>query len=181
MFERELHDAVAAAAARPEVLAAVGRVYAQLQRAIDDRRPVCHASGRCCRFDEFGHRLYVSTLELAAFVGQPQELPVAGDQLPEKRTSLPVLPTANRQPPTDTCPYQEPGTNLCTVHTIRPFGCRMFFCDATATDWQNAEYERVHAELKALHAALDVPYFYVEWRAALAALGATAPVRLSRT
>ena len=31
------------------------------------RRPICLASGACCRFEEYGHRMYLSGLE-AAFV-----------------------------------------------------------------------------------------------------------------
>jgi len=60
------------------------------------------------------------------------------------------------------------------VHAIRPFGCRMFFCDATSTAWQNEAYEQFHARLKRLHEELGVPYFYVEWRQALGALGLSA-------
>jgi len=56
------------------------------------------------------------------------------------------------------------------VHPIRPFGCRMFFCDATATDWQQAAYERYHTRLKQLHQQLSIPYAYLEWRQALSAL-----------
>jgi Fe-S-cluster containining protein len=54
--------------------------------------------------------------------------------------------------------------NLCSVHPIRPFGCRIFFCDPTATDWQQQQYERFHAELKQLHERFGVAYYYVEWR-----------------
>ena len=50
----------------------------------------------------------------------------------------------------------------------------MFFCDATSTEWQNDAYERFHARIQQLHAELGVPYFYVEWRAALRALGLAA-------
>jgi hypothetical protein len=49
----------------------------------------------------------------------------------------------------------------------------MFFCDPTATQWQNDLYERFHSQLKSLHGELEVPYQYLEWRAALAALGIT--------
>jgi hypothetical protein len=56
------------------------------------------------------------------------------------------------------------------VHPIRPFGCRIFFCDATATEWQNEQYERFHARIKRLHEELAIPYFYVEWRLALRSL-----------
>jgi Fe-S-cluster containining protein len=66
------------------------------------------------------------------------------------------------------CPFQLNG--LCDVHLIRPFGCRVFFCDETSMQWQSDQYERLHCELKRLHDELNVPYFYVEWRDALAAL-----------
>jgi Fe-S-cluster containining protein len=72
-------------------------------------------------------------------------------------------------PAGDGCPLQK--ENLCSVHAIRPFGCRIFFCDTTATQWQQERYELFHAELKQLHERFDVPYFYVEWRSALAAIG----------
>ena len=144
-MDSELRQAVETAKTRADVRAAVHGIYAELQTQIDQRRPRCELSGRCCRFDEFGHRLYVTTIELAAFV---QEL---------------------RQAPTNTdpggCPFQV--GKLCGVHAIRPFGCRIFFCDETSTDWQRQQYEQFHAELKRLHEELGVPYFYVEWRQAM--------------
>ena len=140
-----LRQMVEQAARRDDVVEAVGRVYAQLQAEIDARKPLCSASGRCCRFEEFGHRLYVTTLELAAFFRQ-------------------VLPSSEPWDGTG-CPFQTGG--LCSVHLIRPFGCRVFFCDSTSEDWQHAQYERFHADLKRLHEQFDVPYRYVEWRQAL--------------
>jgi Fe-S-cluster containining protein len=155
-----LGEAVKAAAGRSDVREAVARVYADLQQAIDTRRPVCNASGRCCHFEEFGHRLFVTTLELAAFVAS--------------------LPASRSGGGKGDCPFQIQG--LCDVHAIRPFGCRVFFCDKTATQWQNEQYERFHTELKRLHETLNVPYFYVEWREALRTLGflpETTPIKLS--
>jgi len=148
MSDQQLREAVMAASRRPEVLAAVGRVYGDLQEAIDARRPVCVVSGRCCRFDEYGHRLYVTTMELAAFVAQLDGPGEAGDGRG--------------------CPFQV--GRLCGVHAIRPFGCRVFFCDASAVDWQADVYEQFHARLKGLHEAMGVAYFYVEWRRALGAV-----------
>ncbi|HWP39797.1 MAG TPA: hypothetical protein VNL70_02640 [Tepidisphaeraceae bacterium] len=147
----ELRTAVELAAIRPEVRLAVGNLYLAVQDAIDLRRPVCAASGRCCRFDEFGHRLFVTTLELATFVHHLAPLHV---------------PAAHGQ--TGCCPFQH--DRLCSVHAIRPFGCRIFFCDQTAGQWQQQQYARFHQELQRLHEQLKVPYFYVEWRQALAAV-----------
>jgi hypothetical protein len=67
------------------------------------------------------------------------------------------------------CPFQI--GKLCGVHGFRPFGCRVFFCDPTATQWQQDQYERFHGELRKRHDELGIPYFYVEWRAGLRAVG----------
>lgn len=134
--------------------AAVGVLYADVQREVNTRRPVCVMSGRCCRFEEYGHRLYVTTMELAAFVHDLR--------------AAPAKPTASNWDGAG-CPFQS--NKMCGVHAIRPFGCRMFFCDPTSTEWQNDAYERFHARLKEMHDALRVRYFYLEWRQALEALG----------
>ena len=146
----ELKADVTRAAARPDAAAAVRAVYADLQTEIDRRKPVCVASGKCCHFSSYGHRLYVTTLELAVFVAD--------------------LNGAIVPPATDPggCRFQT--GRLCGVHAVRPFGCRIFFCDPTATQWQQDHYESFHARLKQLHERFEIPYHYVEWRAGLAAL-----------
>ena len=152
MTENELHQAVYRAAGRAEVRAAIADVYEALQHQIDARRPICNASGRCCRFEEFGHRLYVTTIELAAFVYELEMRLASRTEWDGKG-----------------CPFQVAG--LCGVHAIRPFGCRIFFCDATSTQWQQEQYDAFHRRIKGLHHTLKVPYLYVEWREALGALG----------
>ena len=142
-----LRATVTAAAARDDVAAAVGDLYATVTAAVDERRPACAASGKCCHFDAYGHDLFVTPLELAAFVRQLQATPVANP---------------------GGCPFQV--GRLCGVHATRPFGCRLFYCDPTAQQWQQDLYERLHAELRSLHDRLGVDYLYVEWRRALAAL-----------
>lgn len=148
---RALADAVDAAARRPEVRASVDALYAALQEAIDLRRPICRASGRCCRFEQFGHSLFVTTMELAAFRAAVEPV-AAWDGFG--------------------CPYQAQG--LCGVHAARPFGCRVFFCDETSTQWQQDQYARLHARLQREHERLGVAYFYVEWRQGLIAAGLAA-------
>jgi Fe-S-cluster containining protein len=142
--------AVRQAATRPEVPAAITAIHQQLQERIDQRQPLCVASGKCCQFERYGHRLYVTTAEMASFWASLGRL---------------------SPPPIDThwdrtgCPFQV--GRLCGVHAIRPFGCRIFFCDPTATEWQQQEYENFHRQIKELHHTLEIPYFYVEWRQAL--------------
>jgi len=148
---QEARDAILSASSRQDVRAAVTQIYQDLQQQIDARRPLCILSGRCCHFEEFGHRLYVTTLELATFLHDLRQTP------------SPYLPTSPSQPG---CPFQL--NKLCSVHKIRPFGCRLFFCDSTSTDWQHEQYQHFHTRLRQLHDDLAVPYFYLEWRQALA-------------
>lgn len=162
-MDQSLCQAVLDAARRPEVRDAVLHIYADLQAEIDRRRPICALTGCCCRFEEFGHRLYLTTLELAAFLHDFPPL----DRMPHRLQKSIADWTG------DGCPFQV--RKFCGLHNIRPFGCRIFFCDATSTEWQHEQYERLHAELQHLHDALDVPYFYVEWRQALAVLNLADP------
>src|SRR5262245_54540532 len=100
----EFCSAVERASQMIDVRRAIENVYLCLQDAIDLRRPVCVTSGRCCRFDEYGHRLFVTTMELATFV---HELRHAGS-----------LPDGSFE--STGCPFQI--GKLCSVHSIRPFG-----------------------------------------------------------
>lgn len=145
-------------------------VYRQLQQAIEDRKPVCSASGRCCRFEEFGHRLYVTPLELGVFLDRLEQEAGGPGHPPAGAKSGQVisLSVLKNRPDGGGCRFQEGG--LCTVHAIRPFGCRIFFCDPSAELWQQEQYERFHQQIKLAHAELGIPYLYVEWRLALASL-----------
>jgi Fe-S-cluster containining protein len=64
------------------------------------------------------------------------------------------------------CPYLE--GNLCGAHGTKPLGCRVYFCDATAQDWQHELTERALRDIRALHEQFSVPYVYDEWRRQLA-------------
>lgn len=144
------------AAQRSEIATAIRSLYADLDEVVRDRQPVCNASGRCCRFEEFGHRLYVTGLEIAWFlleVGHASASDV-GDISLQQAASSP------------NCPYQIRG--LCSTHTIRPLGCRAFFCEEGTEAWQQDTTERFLDRLKQLHLVHDLPYAYMEWRTGLA-------------
>jgi hypothetical protein len=53
------------------------------------------------------------------------------------------------------------------VHTIKPLGCRVYFCDPTAQGWQQELSERTLAMVRAIHERHGVPYRYGEWRGLL--------------
>ena len=147
----DLATTVREASRRPECLTAVQGIYALLDQEIAARKPVCGMSGRCCRFEEYGHRLYVTTLELAAFLRHSPQAPAAS----------PAWDGTG-------CPWQ--AGKGCTARPLRPFGCRIYFCDPGAKLWQEELYERLHRQLKGLHETLGVAYFYTEWRLALCAV-----------
>ena len=142
-----------AAAALPVVDRAIRDLYRRLDVEVASHHPVCRQSGRCCHFDSYGHLMYVTGLEVAWLLRQPAGRPPI--QKPQ-RAQLPQL---------DSCPFQIDG--LCSVHALRPTGCRVFFCDPTARQWESAVYDGYLHDLRALHDRHHLDYRYIEWRSAL--------------
>ena len=142
----------AEAAFSPAVAAELRAIHSDMAAATAERRPVCDASGRCCRFGEWGHLLYVTGLEAAWCLRESGRAP----------TALEVRAAAGR----DDCPFLDAGR--CGVHAFRPVGCRAYFCDPRAEGWQEDLSERMLARLRALHEAHGIPYRYGEWRTMLA-------------
>jgi Fe-S-cluster containining protein len=140
--------AVRLAAGSP-FLERVDAVYQQFESERASRKPHCAQSGDCCRFEAYGHRLFVTVMEAAHF-----RRDAAGGVADWDGSG---------------CPFQVGG--LCSRHPVRPFGCRVFFCDRSSTAWQQEQYERFHGQIRELHDLAGVPYLYVEWREALDALG----------
>jgi Fe-S-cluster containining protein len=82
-------------------------IYAEADAEVRAAGPVCVASGRCCRFAEYGHTLFVSHLEAAVLLA----------------AALPY----DRPATAEACPFQK--ENLCTAREPRPLGCRVYYCD----------------------------------------------------
>jgi Fe-S-cluster containining protein len=116
---------------------AVLRIYEEADREVAAAGPVCVASGRCCRFKEFGHTLFLSNLEAEVLLAAAPayELPVSGDG----------------------CPFQK--GNLCTAREPRPLGCRVYYCDPNYQDTGNRITEKYLRRLKELAEANGM-----EWR-----------------
>ena len=104
------------------------QLYAEVDRDVAAAGPVCVASGRCCRFKEFGHVLYLSSLEAEVLLhsAPPYETPVS----PEF------------------CPFQK--GNLCTAREPRPLGCRVYYCDPAYQDAGSRISEEYLRRLKRL-------------------------------
>ena len=112
----------------PDLRARVLAIYAEADAAVSAAGPRCDASGRCCRFKEYGHTLFVSNLEADVLLAAapPCSTPVSGDF----------------------CPFQ--AGNLCTAREPRPLGCRVYYCDPAYQDTGNAISETYLRKLKAL-------------------------------
>jgi hypothetical protein len=106
----------------------VFRIYEDAEREIAVSGPVCVASGRCCRFKEYGHTLFISNLEAEVLLsGAPSyEQPVT----------------------TDFCPFQV--DKLCTAREHRPLGCRVYYCDPNYQETGNQITEKYLRKLKDL-------------------------------
>lgn len=139
-------EAVFATARRANVITAMSSFYAEADRRIAERPATCWNRGECCRFGAFGHRLYVTALEVAYYLAGGYPPPVTADA----------------------CPHARDG--VCQVRDRRPLGCRIFFCDRDARDWQGPLSEELLARLRSMHTELEVPYFYAEWLTALKAI-----------
>ncbi len=165
-------------AVRDEAIAArLDEIHRDASARIAQRGPVCWASGRCCNFEAYGHRLYVTGLEAALALlraDQPDITPhPPSDTLPDRR-SLPILDAhAADRLIRDThaarrrggCPFQR--GNLCGIHHAKPLACRVFFCDRTAQAWQHELHEHLLDAVRTLHNDHAIPYCYAEWRGLL--------------
>lgn len=140
----------------PPVDAALRSIHARIESEVSLARPLCIASGNCCRFDAFGHRLMVTGLEAA------WSLRHAGRSLQGEE-----IAAARRE---GTCPFLVEG-RLCGIRAARPMPCRTFFCDRAASPWQESLHEESLAEIRRVHETHAIPYRYLEWRDALAAIG----------
>jgi len=131
-------------ASRVDVVEAMRKFFDAADKDIAGRGALCTNRGACCRFGEFGHRLYVTTLEVVYFLAQhPSPLPVTED----------------------VCPHAIDG--MCHARVGRPLGCRVFYCDPQAQDWQGPMTEEMLAQLREMHVQLNVPYAYQDWLAIL--------------
>jgi len=162
----------------PVIKTELESIYADVAREIESRGPACWASGRCCNFAKTGHLLYVTGLEAAYTVARRRELELAMEHnapsarppqpLPQLRSPRPTLSLTqiDAAKTRGDCPFLE--GNLCGAHTIKPLGCRVYFCDASAQDWQHELTERALEGIRALHDRHGLSYRYGEWRAMLA-------------
>lgn len=133
---------ILAAARRPEVVEAMRAFYAEVDRLVAAQSPVCLNKGECCRFAQFGHRLYVTALEVSYYLARMDEQ---------------TVPAVTEE----VCPHAFDGN--CHARDRRPLGCRVFYCDPAAGHWQGPLTEEMLGRLRKMHDEFAIPYFYAEW------------------
>jgi Fe-S-cluster containining protein len=126
-------------------LADLATVYAELDAELPRHEFLCVASGDCCDFDAYGHRLYATTLEAEWFFRNS----------PRQRANQDA-----RQ-----CPAWG-ADRLCKAREGRMLGCRTFFCAGRRGSDPNEVYERYYRRVKEVHERHGLPFRYadvVEW------------------
>ena len=160
-----------AAIRRAPVVESLEALYRDVAARIEARGPACWASGRCCNFARAGHCLYATGLETAYTLAQCHRSRGVRDF---DATTLPLTrAVVDAALARGGCPFQV--ANLCGVHAIRPLGCRVYFCDRSAQEWQRELYEQAMAQLRALHDQHAIEYRYGEWREMLGLFASDVP------
>jgi Fe-S-cluster containining protein len=113
-------------------------LYRQADAEVAAAGPVCIASGRCCRFKEYGHVLFVSSLEAEVLLAD--------------------APGYDPPVSADFCPFQR--ENLCTAREPRPLGCRIYFCDPAYQETGKHLSEKYVRELKKLAGEYGIEWQY---------------------
>ncbi len=122
-------------------------LYSALDEHIAGASPACDSCGKCCDFADYGHRLYVTTLEMLYFW---KNLRSGSNDV-----SIEELHNCKGK-----CPYQsEKG---CITHKFRPTGCRIFYCSNLPTEFQNELSEKVITRLRRLHEQFGAVYYYCD-------------------
>lgn len=122
----------------PEARREVVHLYAEVDAAVAAAGPVCIASGRCCRFTEYGHTLFLSNLEAEVLLAEAPAF------------EPPITPHF--------CPFQK--ENLCTARAPRPLGCRIYHCDPAFQETGNRLTEESLRRLKDIANRHQLPWRY---------------------
>jgi hypothetical protein len=105
----------------------------------------CERCGRCCDFESFDHRLFVTTPELMYLAEN-----IGAENI------KPMSPTG--------CPYNIEGR--CTVYEHRFAGCRIFCCRGDR-DFQARLSEATIKKFKSVCTSSGIDYRYTDLAAAL--------------
>ena len=164
-----------------QLIEKVAEIYNWLDsqiRVSADLAGQCKACGKCCDFEGFDHRLFVTPPEiiyLAANLGAALTAETAESTEKKKKNknkirrsdntkNLGVICELGGKRKMSRCPYNIDGK--CIVYEYRFAGCRIFFCKADK-DFQSELSESVLKKFKSLCRQFDIPYRYNDLAGAL--------------
>jgi len=130
---------------------AVSEIYDWVDEQIAIANPRCEISGRCCRFREYGHKLYIT---------RPEAELLLEKEVPKKNSLVGLSEKKTYEQVNEVCPYQDNG--LCTARENRPLSCRIYFCDPNHEEKASQITEQALKLLKDLHETSGVPWEYHE-------------------
>jgi len=119
----------------------VGKIYKLIQATLDTLPHLagkCNACGKCCNFESYDHRLYITPPEIQYLAFH------IGDENIRKMNN-------------GACPYNEKGK--CAVYNYRFASCRIFCCNGDK-EFQSRLTESTIAALKQLCVKFELPYSY---------------------
>jgi Fe-S-cluster containining protein len=135
----------------------VKKIYDWLDSTIKPLNNKCDACGKCCNFDSFGHKLFITTPELLYFMQNVTSGNVISSEgLKEAEVEKSIKKKV--------CPYLK--DEKCTVRNFRFAGCRIFFCKEDK-NLQNKLSEETIEKFKALCDKFNLPYRYVDFASAV--------------
>ncbi len=134
---------VAESRAKNQLLNKVAELYEWLDLELRDEGELagmCDGCGKCCDFEAFDHRLFVTPPELMYLAAN-----IRGE---------------NVQPmPESRCPYNIAGE--CTVYEYRFVSCRIFCCKGDV-DFQSRLSESALEKFKSICIEFEIPYRYTD-------------------
>lgn len=141
-------------AVREQLVEHVSAVYRWIDRHVEATAATsdlsCQMCGRCCDFDAYDHRLFVTTPEIVYFLScvDAQDLRIMSDGI---------------------CPYRAEAR--CSVYEHRFAGCRIFCCCGPLdVSHQTVLSEQALRCFKVMARRYSIPYVYTDLKTALGAL-----------
>jgi Fe-S-cluster containining protein len=131
-----------------QLIKKVAEIYKWLDLQISDNSQFagkCDTCGKCCDFESFDHKLFVTPPELIYLT-----INLHGENLKPMKAGK--------------CPYQT--NDKCTRYDFRFAGCRIFCCKGDA-DFQSKLSESVIGQFKSLCREFQIPYRYTDLATAL--------------
>jgi Fe-S-cluster containining protein len=129
--------------ANKRLLKRVAEVYTWIECQVTEHAKLvglCDACGKCCDFDAFDHRLFVTPPEVMFLTAN-----LGSEGIKPMITSL--------------CPYNIKGK--CSVYEYRFAGCRIFYCKGDK-NFQSQLSESALKKFKSICDDFQIPYHYID-------------------